>query len=428
MLGSAEVDAFRYEPTKGLRRSLDPVLSFTTWHRQGSNGPEEGSNPEDNRIQIIGSSSGVKFPCKDLAGILPSYTELKQEHFPLSKLSTAEISPVGVVPESSQPVMAAQTNFIEGGLLLTMVIHHSAGDAVALDAIIDAWAQNTAATASGSNAFTTYDSQANNRSALMKGTPGARLADFPEYILHPTPKPAARNENIPQMPFQLPPMVSHIFYFSPGTLADLKATAAAFSTNDALCAFIWRNMTLARDFSGGSTDLDGGESSSAFTFSVNVRSRTCPPLPPTYLGNASMACMTDRLTVSTLTGGDGFPRAADVIRKSLSGFKSPSRVPLTIGLLGSRSDPTDFKLAHNAFLGPDIIATSWADVKAYSRDWGALGTPDAFRVPGEGADGVITILPRLKDGGLEVLVGLEAAAMERLLQNDSFTEAAKLWG
>ncbi|RYP55801.1 hypothetical protein DL771_012392 [Monosporascus sp. 5C6A] len=332
------------------------------------------------------------------------------------------------MPDPSQPVMAAQANFIEGGLLLTVGIHHSAGDAVALEGIIEAWAQNTAAAASGSNAFTTYDSQANDRSALMKGEPGARLADFPEYILHPTPKPAGTNEDMPQMPFQLPPMVSHIFYFSPGTLADLKAAAAAYSTNDALCAFIWRNMTLARDFSGRPSDLDGGENTSAFIYGVNIRNRTSPPLPPTYLGNASVACITDRLTVSTLTGGDGLPRAADAIRKSLSGFKSPSRVPLTIGLLDSRPDPTDFKLAHNAFLGPDIIATSWADVKAYSWDWGALGTPDAFRTPGEGADGVIIILPRLEDGGLEVSVGLEAAAMDRLLKNNQFIEAAKLWG
>lgn len=321
--------------------------------------------------------------------------------------------------------MAAQANFIENGLLLTVGVHHSVCDASALDTIISIWSQNTAAV-SGSNSFTTYDAQSNDRSPLMEGTPGANVIDFPEYRL-PT-SDNMQTQPMPPMPLQLPPMGAHIFYFSTESLAGLKTAAAAFSTHDALCAFLWRHMTLARRFPGASPGPLSGQETSALLFAVNIRSRASPPLPPTYLGNASMATITDRLAVSTLTMDGGLPRAAAAIRKSLGAFRAPSRVPLTIGLLQSRSDPTEFKLAYNAFLGPDISATSWADLKVYEREWGVLGAVETFRIPGEGADGVVMILPRLLDGGLEVMVGLELGAMERLLKDSQFLNAARLRG
>lgn len=294
-----------------------------------------------------------------------------------------------------------------------------------MDAIVSTWSHNTAA-AGGSHSFTTHDARSNDRSPLMEGMPGARIVDFPEYKL-----PASgdvKQSPVPPTGFQLPLMAAHVFYFSPESLADLKTAAAAFSTHDALCAFLWRHMTLARRVPSSSPGPLRGEETSVLAFAVNIRGRASPPLPPAYLGNASMISVTDRLAVSTITMDGRLPAVAKVIRKSLGAFGSPSRVPLAIGLLQSRPDPMELKLAYNAFLGPDIVATSWADLKIYDGDWGFLGKVDAFRVPGEGADGMVTIFPRLHDGGLEVMVGLELGAMERLLQNSQFLDAARHWG
>lgn len=361
---------------------------------------------------------------QDLNGILPPYTELKKEHFPLSRLLTAQLGPMGVLPEGpEQPVMAAQANFIEGGLLLTVGIHHSVCDASALDVIVNTWSQNTAAASGSSKSFTTYDAQSNDRSPLMEGMQGANFVDFPEYMLSPPAN--GGTQQMPAMAFEMPPLAARIFHFSPESLANLKAAAAAFSTNDALCAFIWQHMTLARTRSGFFADPASGEETSALAYAVNIRNRMSPPLPSTFLGNASMASMRKRLAVSTLTSDTALSEAAAAIRKSLIAFNSPCRVPLTIGLLNSRPDPTDFKLAYNAFLGPDIVTTSWADLKVYESDWGTLGMVDSLRMPGEGADGTIIVLPRLKDGGLEVSIGLRLGAMEKLLQDDEFTKVAQ---
>ncbi|SPO01824.1 related to trichothecene 3-O-acetyltransferase [Cephalotrichum gorgonifer] len=401
---------------KDLRTGLAHTIISIPWIA-GNIGPEEGSNSADNRVQIVDSSDGVKFPFKDLTGVLPSYEDLEKDGFPLSKLSTEDLGPIGVLPTTaSPPVLAAQANFLENGLLLTVGVHHAACDASSLEDIVSTWAHNTEA-AGGSLSFMAHDPLSSDRSPLMERTPGANIADFPEYKIDTQPQAG------PPPGFQFPAMSSRVFHFSPESLAGLKASAAAFSTHDALCAFLWRQMTLARRIPGVSPDPPSSEERSALAFAVNIRGRASPPLPPTYMGNASMLTITDRLPASAIILGDGLPRAAAAVRNSLGVFGSPARVPLTIGLLASRPDPTDFRLAYHAFLGPDVVATSWADLKVYEKSWGALGTVGAFRVPGEGADGMIMILPRLRDGGLEVVVGLELGAMERLLEADEFAKA-----
>lgn len=113
-----------------------------------------------------------------------------------------------------------------------------------------------------------------------------------------------------------------------------------------------------------------------------------------------MASMTQRLTVSTLTSKTALYQAAGAIRKSLGAFSIPNRVPLTIGLLHSRPDATGLKFAYHASLGPDIFITSWAGLRVDESDWGTLGIVDSLRIPGEGEDSIVIILPRLKDDGL----------------------------
>ncbi|CAG9987580.1 unnamed protein product [Clonostachys byssicola] len=426
-----------------LRIGLAHTIRSIPWIA-GVIGPEEGSEISKNRIQIVESLSSLSFwsvhtqpsisylsrtsqltpslplpSYRDLTDVLPPYDDLKADGFPLSRLSTDDVGPIGVMAEPPQPVMKAQANFVKGGLLLSVGIHHAAGDATALDTIIGIWAQNTAA-ASGCSSFSTYDSPSHDREPLMNGISGAPLSHFPEYQLIPASQlPPA------QMSPQLPSLVTHVFCFSPQTLAELKSSAAAFSTNDALCAFLWSRMTVARwTGEASSTQDDTTNKASSMWYAINIRSRTSPPLPPTYLGNGSMCTTTEPLTAATLLGENGLKQAATAIRKSLVAFNSPNRVPLTIGLLGSRPDPTDFKLLFNAFLGPNVVATSWTDVKVYERNWGALGFIDSMRVPGEGSDGNIIILPRLRDGSLEIVVGLESEAMSRLLADEAFNKFA----
>jgi hypothetical protein len=370
---------------------------------------------------------------RDLTKIMPSYAALQVEHFPLSKLTTAHLPSLGLIPEAqSPPVMAAQANFIEGGLLLTIGAHHSASDASAVDAILDIWARNTTAACNFTELnFSQFDPQINDRSPLMFGTAGATMVDFPEYFLQPAVPTAIVKGNSHQKPHalsELPPLTARIFYFSTSSLAALKVEAAAYSTNDALTAFVWRHITLARNPVFGSklpVDIVGEDS--ALLYAANIRRRTSPPLPQNYLGNAFIAVKTDPLSISTLISREGLKIATSAIRKSLHKLADkPNRISLTIGLM-DQYDTTELKYAYNGFLGPDVMATSWTDVGIYNSVWGDLGKVESFRVPGEGSDGTLAVFPRLKNGGLEVRVALEAKAMGRLIANRDFVAKAELW-
>ncbi|KAF4444327.1 BAHD acyltransferase DCR [Fusarium acutatum] len=408
-----------------LKKGLAHTATSIPWI-SGHIGPEEGQDLKLRKVQILDSPGGFKFPYKDLTDVLPSYKELRERNFPLSEFTTAQVGPIDVIPQGpNQPVFAAQANFVEGGLLLTVGVHHSACDASALDAILSTWSHNTAVASGDSGSFSTFDVPSNDRSPLMEGDLGnVNVAAFPEYVLMPTPH-SKKGDLSSMSGFQMPPLTSHLFYFSPESLTKLKEETGAFSSHDALCAFIWQRMTLARMHSGVFSDPPGKDSISRFCFAVNVRSRMSPPLPPSYMGNASMGCVTEKISVASIISNNGLKEASATIRRSLNDFNSPRRVASTIGLLKSRPDPTDFKLSFNGFLGPDVVESSWADLGVYGHEWGnAVGTLDAVRIPGEGSDGTMMILPRLKDGGLDVVVGLSTTAMEKLLEDEEFASFA----
>ncbi|SCV60355.1 unnamed protein product [Fusarium fujikuroi] len=397
----------KWQIYENLKKGLAHTVTSIPWI-SGQIGPEEGQDPKNRKVQILDSPAGHRFPSKDLTDALPSYAELRERNFPLAEFATAQVGPIDVMPQGpNQPVFAAQANFVKGGLLLTVGVHHSACDASALDAILSTWSHNTAVASGGSGSFSTFDKPSNDRSPLMEGDLGnVDISAFPEYVLMPTPHSSEGDLS--------------------KSLAKLKEEAGAFSSHDALCAFIWQRMTLARMHSGVFSNPPGEDSTSRFCFAVNIRNRMSPPLPPSYMGNASMGCVTDKISVASIISNNGLKQASATIRKSLSDFNGPGRITSTIGLLKSRPDPTDFKLSFNGFLGPDVVESSWADLGVYGHKWDdAIGTLEAVRILGEGSDGTMMILPRLKDGGLDVVVGLSTAAMEKLLEDEKFVSFAR---
>lgn len=411
-----------------LKAGLAQTITRIPWI-SGNVGSEEDSSPEHQRIAVVDGRFGVLLKFSDLtasAGQVPSYEELKAAHFPLSKLSTAQLSPLGVMPQDKTPsVMAAQANFIKGGLLLTVCAHHSVCDATGLGTVLQTWAQMTSSAHNGSS-LSSIDPRINDREPLMTGISGDTLDQFPEYVMAPTPPAASADANSHQMaatPVKLPDMTARIFYFSPSSLTFLKTAAAAYSTNDALNALIWRHVTLARMAARSMSD-DGA---TTLLYPANMRSKVSPPLPYNYTGNVSIASVTRHISAKEMSASDGLVAAAASIRSSVGKLNEPDRVARLIGLLSSRPNPTDFKFAYHGFLGPDLSSTSWAELNVFEMAWGRLGKAEAFRIPGEGADGSLIVLPRVDDGGLEVVVALESRAMEALIADGEFGRWADVW-
>jgi trichothecene 3-O-acetyltransferase len=58
---------------------------------------------------------------------------------------------------------------------------------------------------------------------------------------------------------------------------------------------------------------------------------------------------------------------------------------------------------------------------------GEFGKPKCFRIPGEGMDGSIIVLPRVDGRELEVVVGLEDGAMGWLMKDEELLKFAEAW-
>jgi hypothetical protein len=159
-------------------------------------------------------------------------------------------------------------------------------------------------------------------------------------------------------------------------------------------------MTLARNLLSPSSlesNKEKTSNTSAALFEVNIRSRTSPPLPPTYLGDASLGSITQRLSVSTLTHPEtGLIRATAALRTAVNATNKASRVYRTIGLLSSRLNPQDFKFSVNAFLGPDITMTNWAGIGVRNREWGSLVNQGDLESRMRGQMALLLFPPHLK--------------------------------
>lgn len=373
-----------------------------------------------------------------------SYQKLKDSHFPLSSLDGEILAPVGMISlKPSPPVMAAQVNIVQGGVLLTIGIHHSAMDAAGFATLLNLWASNTKRNFISDGA--SEDEAANpdslpssslDRYPLMKSSttanidPQVKIKDHPQYKLAPTPPPAKESEDvsIAAPSFTLPPMTARVFYFAASKLAGLKKSASPsssfISTNDALCALLWSSITRARTLSENATE--GQETSSSLLgFAVDGRQRLSPPLPPSYLGNVNLYAST-RLSVSTLSKNLELNGIASCIRTAITEL-GHDRIQDVIALITSLANVTDLQPGFNSFLGPDLAITSWRDMGLIGLDWGAkIGKIEAVRLPKAGFDGLCIILPKLADGGLEILVGLENGAMERLTRDEVFMAVAEV--
>jgi trichothecene 3-O-acetyltransferase len=426
---SLESEVDHWQVFDELKSALAHTICEFPWIC-GQVGPEV-ADPTSGKVEVVDGDGGVHLKFNELTGTdaqFPSFEELKACSFPLSKLSSTDLSPIGVMPtEQYNPVFAAQANFINGGLLLTVCAHHSVCDATGFHTVLQTWAQMVTAVRHGSSPIT-VDQVVNERHRLMRGSAGGVVEDFPEYILAPTPRKTKNDvlsHQLAETPFKMPEMTAHIFRVTASALAALKHAASAYSSNDALNALFWRHVTLARIAAAGDgTGTISSDTETALMYAVNVRSKFSPPLPLNYTGNASVANVTKKMSIAELTSVHGLAAGATAIRASVNRSNTPDRLSKMIGLIASRSDPTDFKFAYNGFLGPDLSSTSWTDLTVYESEWGSLGRPQAFRVPGEGSDGAVMVLPRLPDDSLEVLVALETNVMHNLIADKEFGQWA----
>ena len=422
-----------------------------------------------------------------------SYAELKEDLFPVSAFKPGELMPVPFTAQTPEPaVMAVQTNFINGGLIMCVCLHHKASDALALAAILKAWAKHTRVVdkANGNNLDAAIDEltpRSMDRSGMCNGLVGRKVDDFPEYVVKngsseascPAPAkkqtifsklinsirsifiaPAATATAVPAAAAAAPsslsgtispfgPLKICVVHLPATTLARLKQAASPpfpstdwISTNDALCALLWRCITRVRTHLA-STLLPPPPSSSSppplnLALALEARRRLIPALPAEYLGNAAFYCPVTSTLSTVISAHTPLSAVALLIRAAVTGFDD-RKMRGVIGLLQSISSysatatataaatkPPQISLHERVYEDPlrGLIITSWADMGLYELVWGAgLGGVESVRVPEivlPTGTPICGVFPRRRDGGLEVVMCLEEEAIKALRADEEF--------
>ncbi|KAF4336783.1 trichothecene 3-o-acetyltransferase [Fusarium beomiforme] len=361
-----------------------------------------------------------------------TFQQLEREHFPLNiprqiVFGTSAKLAQGV----SIPALVVQCNFIPGGLILGTCLHHVAGDGMCNLILHKTMGMHLAAVTKGldihSCPITPLD-----RSSVVEGEQGVTLEEFPDWKL--TEDSSSFLNPTDYEPSEVQSVEHAIFSISENKLASIKehvlngTTNTKLSTNEAVCAFLWRHVVLARQ-------INPHEYSEA-KLSITVDSRERmenPPLPSNYWGNFAEPNAVARASVSRLqhpaTGeakDNIYVDLASSIKRAIAAVNDKA-VRRLVGLLNQMPKSTSLTWNVDRYPGPDMLivclqAHRYNDI-FFGRD---LGYPSAIRITvgdTEGKpDGRCIILPprHAEDQGLELLLQYDSSTLERLESNEEF--------
>ncbi|KAI8056260.1 transferase [Syncephalis plumigaleata] len=220
--------------------------------------------------------------------------------------------------------------------------------------------------------------------------------------------------------------------------AQLNRQVPWISTNDALCALIWRAVTRARQLSH--------DKMTNLSIPINARSRFNPPLPRNYFGNGSLGYEANdhvhRLINSPLS------YAARLLRKQQQDTANAAFLQSAINFLGTLPESDRIQHPYAVLTGVDFLITNLRSFDFYDIDFGD-GPAIQFRLPYDllSAAAYIVNMPETNpskssshhhhhhhhgdsdgDGGIQVFIGLDTESMSRLRNDEEFCQYATFIG
>ncbi|OJD37518.1 trichothecene 3-o-acetyltransferase [Diplodia corticola] len=439
-----------------LAQNLKAGLEITLSQYRSLAGELE-TDPTNGRVRIIRKKGKtVEYIVNDMSDNddFPSFESLDREDFPAGKMDGDLLLPVAVTQkqpftplgedkEDETPILVAQVNYIRGGVIVAVAVHHCCSDGPGTDGFLAQWAANTQAAAT-SSALPAFDSSCLDRTPLMSQAKPSdewmaatqkKIRSLDHVKEPPAPPPAD---------FKMPPLSQVMLHFSTSGLAALKEATKQpgdgsdwVSTYDSIMAVLWRAFTRSR-LEMFKPDMS---SESHLLHAVGIRKAVTPALPPHYLGNA-LLLPKPGVPISTLiaTGSDDnstnntntLPLIAATVRQSIKDYTAPQMVADTLDWLAGTPHKSWIAIRVDGFLGMDVCGTSWGSMTAYARADFGFGLPRALRRPRPTVDGYIFMYPRrpktgpgAEEEGIEVCVCLESSCMERLLRDEELARFAR---
>lgn len=140
-------------------------------------------------------------------------------------------------------------------------------------------------------------------------------------------------------------------------------------------------------------------------------------LPPSYIGNAVYQ-LAAALDLGTLFSPSGLQHAASAIRAAITSV-SPALVSSYVTMINERW--IDWQFMSTASTTGVAMGTDWTSGSLYSEDWGkAFGPMVRYRYPGVIGEAGSCVMPKLPDGGAEVIVSVMPEETEVLMGVEGF--------
>lgn len=357
-----------------------------------------------------------------------SYTDLAKRGAPVAALKRHDVlSPPGGYQRLASLPVSGQANFIPGGCLLYVTLHHSLMDGTGAATILSAWARNCKAAQDGDVAKQ-VPALSLSLPEVLQGTAAPLGADIDRIREDATLWQALGL----QKPTNDPPnwafpsgegLVPAIFGASAAAISRLKAASAPatgfISSFDAIAALVWRCVMRARYSDLGDTASD---ITSNLRLPVNVRQAV--GIPEEYSGNAILFSVTSMSLDSLVAEKDGSRLAAQV-RSSLSKTKDPSRARDAVKLSFVLPPPSGRVPDFSRTATHDVILSSWQDMPFYQMDWGAAfgspGVPEFVRTDQlYSLPGLCAILQKRTGDEVEAVINLSPDQIDRLREDAEF--------
>jgi hypothetical protein len=364
---------------------------------------------------------------KDCKKLLPKYEDIVKARAPLSMLDGSIISPAYGFPymypsDVTQPVILMQANFVQGGLLLTSCGHHLTMDANGHEQFLRQFARLCRSEKLLEEHV--HFGNADQQTIIPPLNPGEKPS--PLQMLR---CPSKLNDRPGAWPPSGPGATWKCFRFTAAKIAALKVEALKdcstrsnvkyISSNDAVTTFIFSSLTAFR-----SKTLPE-DSRTMLIRAVNSRKRLDPSISEGYMGHSILCCYTT-LPLSKILK-NSLSTTAIKVRQSLIEVND-HQARSFFHLLKAEKDRTTFNYGAKMNPATDLMITSFAGQQLYSTSFGdLLGMPDFVRRPRlPDGKGLCYLLPKTRDGDIDIVIGLSDEEYEGLkgdLKWNEFAEA-----
>ncbi|KAG5745074.1 hypothetical protein H9Q70_012231 [Fusarium xylarioides] len=425
--------------------------------------------------QSTESSGPRQLRYQDLSTVLPSFAELHAGGFLCSSFVDDIVLLSPLAPPLPADVFMTQANFIDGGCILAINLHHQCFDGTGAIMVMRLWGDCCRYAQGEASATCDWlDKQSLNRNIpqilhelegyvkpvgqVDKNVWG--FIDIPDPVetengtqvknpinestLPPAPLFPRKFEWPPTRPSHGRPMKSSTFVMSAemveqlwqDVLADPTAEGVT-SVSDIIQAFVWRSAIKARYHVATHLRCEAFDEDEVaiVELPIDVRPYFSKLLPESYMGNL-VIINRPSMPVATLCGtGTTVGQVAQVLRAAAV-YITPSLVHDAFTLLQSVSDYTKVSTACMGMDGMHIAVNNLMLFQTSAISFGDEllddgGVPSAMRIQMDAINAAFrmaVIHPLREDGGVEFVVGTLPEELDALLGNGEFTRYCRFIG